>query len=123
MKSKVILPPPGKFMVGDLYSRKHWRRVQHLTNEFWCRWKKEFLHSMQERQKWYRPQRNLKKGDIVIVKDNDTPRNLWKVCCVKEAVQDSDGLVRRAKLTIGSRNLLSTIERPIHKLVLLQPAS
>ena len=35
MKSKVVLPPPGSFTPADLYSRKRWRRVQHISNEFW----------------------------------------------------------------------------------------
>ena len=38
MKSKVLLSPPGKFEPADLYARKHWRRVQHLANEFWTHW-------------------------------------------------------------------------------------
>ena len=50
MKSNVILPPPGVFQAADRYSRKQWRRVQHLANEFWSRWKKKFLHSLQERK-------------------------------------------------------------------------
>ena len=36
MKSKVVIPPAGKFQKEDLYTRKYWRRVQHLANEFWC---------------------------------------------------------------------------------------
>ena len=36
IKSKVILLPQGVFQSPDLYSRKPWRRVQHLANEFWC---------------------------------------------------------------------------------------
>ena len=35
MKSKVVMPSPGHFISPDLYCRKHWRRVQHLSNEFW----------------------------------------------------------------------------------------
>ena len=46
MKSRVILPPPGKFQEADLYCRKQWRRVQHLTNEFWTRWKLEYLNDL-----------------------------------------------------------------------------
>ena len=34
MKSKVVLPPPGSFTPADLYSRKRWRRVKHISNEF-----------------------------------------------------------------------------------------
>ncbi|KAL7857336.1 hypothetical protein SRHO_G00162350 [Serrasalmus rhombeus] len=43
MKSSIILPPPGKFEREDLYLRKRWRKVQHLANEFWSRWRKEYL--------------------------------------------------------------------------------
>lgn len=43
MKSKVALPPPGKFIQEDLYARKRGRRVQYLTEQFWSRWKREYL--------------------------------------------------------------------------------
>ena len=43
MKSKVVMPPPGHFISPDRYCRKHWRRVQHLSNEFWNQWRKEVL--------------------------------------------------------------------------------
>ena len=60
-------------------------------------------------------------------KDEDTPRNQWKMCRIIEAQPDQDGLVRKVMLDIGNPNLtpdgrrqaLSTLERPIHKLVLL----
>ena len=54
MKANILLPPPGDFKCADLYSWKRWRRIQHLANEFWNRWKKDFLQSLQERQKWNR---------------------------------------------------------------------
>ena len=54
MKSKVLLAPPGTFEPADIYACRRWRRVQHLANEFWSRWRKEFLLSLQERQKWSR---------------------------------------------------------------------
>ena len=47
MKTNVILPPPGNFQKSDLYSRKHWRRTQHLANEFWKRWRSEYLQNLQ----------------------------------------------------------------------------
>ena len=52
MKSKVVLPPPGEFDESDLYSRKRWRRIQFLANEFWDRWRKEYLAKLQHRTKW-----------------------------------------------------------------------
>ena len=131
LKTKVVVPPPGIFKSADLYSKKWWRRVQHLTNEFWLRWKKEFLLSLQERQKWTKPRKNLQVNDVVIIKEDYVPRNQWRVCRVVEALPDEDGLVRKVKLEVGNRNLalsgkrsqpLVTLERPIHKLVLLMSA-
>lgn len=43
MKSKVILSPSGEFQRADLYSKKRWRRVQYPANEFWTRWRKDYL--------------------------------------------------------------------------------
>ena len=131
LKTKVVVPPPGIFKSADLYSKKWWQRVQHLTNEFWLRWKKEFLLSLQERQKWTKPRKNLQVNDVVIIKEDDVPRNQWRVCRVVEALPDEDGLVRKVKLEVGNRNLassgkrsqpLATLERSIHKLVLLMSA-
>ena len=43
MKSRVVMPPAGNFSTPDRYSKKQWRRVQHVANKFWDRWRKEFL--------------------------------------------------------------------------------
>lgn len=42
MKTSVPLPPPGKFVAEDLYTRKRWRIVQYVTEQFWSRWRKEY---------------------------------------------------------------------------------
>ena len=68
MKWNVLLSPPGKFEPADLYARKRWRREQHLANEFWTRWRREYLLSLQERQRWTQPRRDLRVGDVVMVK-------------------------------------------------------
>ena len=65
---------PGVFMSADVYCRKHWRQVQHLSNEFWSRWRKEVLLTLQNRQKWNDKIQNCKTSDIVLVKD-DMERN------------------------------------------------
>ena len=75
IKSKVILPPPGEFQRADLYSRKRWRRVQFLVNEFWVWWRKDYLQSLPPRQRWVATRRNLRVGDIVIIKDDNLPRD------------------------------------------------
>ena len=131
LKTKVVLPPPGSFDSVEVYSQKRWRRVQYLTNEFWSRWKREYLQSLQIRNKWNRPQRNLQKDDIVIVKDDTLARNNWKLGKIVEAYKDEDNCVRKVKLRMSDSNLdskgkriqaVTFIERPIHKLILLVEA-
>lgn len=130
-RTAVILPPPGDFQRADLYCRKRWRRVQHLANSFWSRWKKEYVQQLQHRQKWSNPQRNLRKGDIVMVTDDNLPRGQWRLGRVVEAQPDQDGRVRRVQVIQGDPmlnkkgqrvNPESKLERPVHKLVLILEA-
>lgn len=51
MKSRPILPPPGVFTPADLYSRRHWRRAQFPADQFWSRWRREYLQHQQKRMK------------------------------------------------------------------------
>ena len=68
MKSKVGMPSPGSFGTPDHYSRRRWRRTQHIVNKFWSRWRKKFPTSLQVRSKWSKSRRNLTVGDIVLLK-------------------------------------------------------
>ena len=127
MKSKLALPPPGKFVAEDVYGTKRWRRVQYLIEQFWSQWKREYLSNISIRQKWHVPRRNLQVNDVVIIKEEILPRNQWQLARVVETTVDSDGLVRRVKVQVGAQRSLKTnspskpsiIERPIQKLVLL----
>ena len=122
LKPKVTQGPPGVFQNADLYCRKRWRRVQHLANEFWLRWRREFLLTLQTREKWTGEKRNFVKGDIVLVKDEDVRRNQWPMAKVVDVYPSSDGMVRSVKVRMGTKDgnsKVSLLDRPITKLVLL----
>ena len=114
-KSSVVLSPPGAFQRGDIYCRQRWRRVQHLANQFWRRWRSEFLPSLQERRKWTTEHDNLQPDDIVLVVGNDAPRCRWPLGRVMQVHPSGDGLVR--KVTVRTKD--GTYDRPIQKLVRL----
>eukprot|EP00112_Aurelia_sp_Birch-Aquarium-sp1_P007310 Seg1796.7 transcript_id=Seg1796.7/GoldUCD/mRNA.D3Y31 product="hypothetical protein" protein_id=Seg1796.7/GoldUCD/D3Y31 len=97
MKSKIVLPPPGNFQREDLYCLKQWRRVQYLSNEFWSRWRQDFLQNLQTRQKWTHPQRNLKINDIVISKEDSGFRNQWPLARVVDVYPSEDEKIRKCK--------------------------
>ena len=122
MKSKIVMSPPGVFRSADMYCRKHWRRVQHLSNEFWSGWRKEVLLTLQNRQKWNNKTRNCKIGDIVLVKD-DMERNRSPMAKVVATYKDYKDVVRSVRLLMGSVDRVSQksryLERPVNKLVVL----
>ena len=118
MKSDVIMPPPGVFNRPDLYSRRRWRQVQHIAGEFWSCWQKEFLQSLQARQKWNITKRNFQVGDIVLLKE-DTARNKWPMARIVSTEPDSRGIVRSVQLkVIDKNNNIKLFQRPISKIVL-----
>ena len=121
LKTQVVLPPPGMFESPDLYSRKRWRRVQFLANQFWLRWQKEYCDLLRSRQKWSETKRNIKEGDIVLVQDQNVARNQWPIARVTATYPSKDGLVRKVKIVVYRDGQLKQFERPIHKLVLLVP--
>ena len=102
MKSKVVMPPPGVFTAPDVYSQKYWRRVQHISNKFWSRWRKEFLATLQDRQKWLSSKCNAAIGDVVLLKEAYVERNRWPMGKIIEIYPDKDGFVRSAKVKLGS---------------------
>ena len=118
-KTRLVLPPPGEFKREDLYCRKMWRRTQHMAQEFWSRWSKEYLQQLQTRNKWIRPRRNFQVGDIVLLKENQSPRNRWPMAKVVATHPDDQGQVR--SVTVLTSNG-SKLERPVNKLVLLVEA-
>lgn len=69
-----------------------------LTNEFWQRWKHEYLLNLQQRQKWQKTTRNSQMNNIVILQVDNSPRNEWKLARVVEVIPSADGIVRKVKL-------------------------
>ena len=120
MKIHVFMPPPGVFTKPDLYSRRRCRCVQYIPEEFWHRWRKEFLQSLQTRQKWNDKRRNFEVGDIVILKEQDCQCNQWPLARIIGVDADRNGDVRSVTLRVAdSNNGNQTLRRSITKIVLL----
>ena len=115
LMKQVTEPPPGKFTGGDVYARKRWRQMQYLADLFWKRWLREYLPSLQQRQRWQQPERNLQIGDVVLIGDETAPRCSWLMGRVLETYPDKHGHVRSVKV----KTMTSTLIRPITKLCLL----
>ncbi|KAL9966671.1 hypothetical protein ACROYT_G024783 [Oculina patagonica] len=122
---------PSHFLVGQLggsfapealdheqaYNpKKRWHRVQQLLGQFWKRWRKEFLPSLNVRKKWFHPRHNLKEGDVVLIVEPNARRGEWPLGRVIEAYPGADGLVRVVKVKAKDKEYL----RPVHRLCPLE---
>ncbi|KAL6455426.1 hypothetical protein MHYP_G00361280 [Metynnis hypsauchen] len=82
-------------------------------------------------KKWIKDRRDARVNDVVLLQDDTTPRNQWKLAKVIEVYPGKDGRVRRLKLLISDSSLDEKgrrvskpihLERPIHKTVTLLEA-
>ena len=120
MKSSIPLPPPGSFEKADMCLRKRWRRVQYLAEQFWCRWRKEYLQDLNTQYgKWKKQRRNLQVNDVVLMSEPNVKRNEWPLGIVVKTFPGVDGLIRRVRVEIFRGGKKTELERPIHKLVFL----
>ena len=118
-KSEPTPPPPGEFSSDSLYCKARWKKVQSLAEEFWRQWKVQYLDNITKRQVWKAPKENLKPNDIVLVRETDQPRNLWKTGIIEQVQYGSDGLVRNSTVRLSTR-LLDSRGRPMEKPTILQ---
>ena len=109
--------PPGRFD-ADIY-RRRWRLAQHLANTFWRKWVRMYLQELRRRCKWTDTKPNLSVGDLVLITDTNTPRNLWPLALVFDATPGRDKLVRSVRLRTRTTELV----RPITKVILLESAT
>ncbi|XP_033116710.1 uncharacterized protein LOC117116716 [Anneissia japonica] len=122
-KTSPLQTPPGKFVKEDLYGRKRWRHVQYLADQFWIRWRKEYLQNLQYRQKWLQPKPNISAGDVVILKQKDVPRYSWPLARVKKTLPSEDGRVRKVEVLVCSEGTRRTFLRPVSELILIEKTS
>ncbi|XP_064116526.1 uncharacterized protein LOC135222369 [Macrobrachium nipponense] len=52
--------PAGCHVATGSYSKQRWKQVQHMAEQFWARWKREYLSGLQQRQKWFKERRNVR---------------------------------------------------------------
>ena len=103
------------------YGKNRWKRVQYLADQFWSRWRREYLQQLQERSKWVVEKPSLEIGDIVLIKDKAAKRNFWPLGRVVVVYKSKDNLVRSVSIKIPSKEPERTrvYERPICDVVLL----
>ena len=100
----------------DITSRKKYKQVQAIANNFWSRWKKEYLPTLVKRVKWRRKKPSYAVGELVLLQDDDVKRGKWPLARVTKVMPGSDDIVR----TVEVRTRSGTYTRPVAKLFKLE---
>ena len=77
--------------------RKLFRQIQAYANLIWDRFCKEYLPTLNNRQKWRSTaNETLKKGDLVCLIEDSDKRGYYNLGRVTEIIDGSDGVIRSA---------------------------
>jgi len=86
--------------------------IDRLVQSYWARWKDEYLHQLQIRQKWNTTSNPVKVGTVVLVLHENTPPLQWPLGRITEIFPGNDGVVRVASV----KTKFGTYKRPVIKL-------
>lgn len=134
---------PGHFIIGEtligipeeqqLIDKTHWKNrwehLQSMVQNFWKRWREEYLINLINRSKWNKLSRNYRIGDLVVVKEDNIRPGDWKTARIVEIFPDKENIVRSVRImTISGfiaqgrdkgKAIRAFFNRPISKLGLL----
>ncbi|XP_071100525.1 uncharacterized protein [Haliotis cracherodii] len=121
LKTEHVEEMVSDFQIKDLY-KSQWRQVQSLADQFWGKWKNEYLHTLQRRHKWFSDEPNVSQDDVVLLKEKNTARNEWPIGVIEKAIPSTDGKVRKAVVRVIREKSATTYTRPISEMVVLLSA-
>ena len=104
--------------------------VQAITSQFWKIWLRDFFPSLLIRQKWHVKQRNVRRNDICLLRDQDAFRSEWRLGRVVDVFPDRLGNVRNVEILVkslqdGSRQYVPSagmrLRRHVNNVLVLVP--
>lgn len=97
---------------------RRWRYRQRLMTSFWSSWKKEYLLDLRSAHRVETTQPSqLKVGDVVLIGEDNIPRQSWRLGRLEELFTGRDGLVGSCAV----RTPLGTVlKRPVQLLYPLE---
>ncbi|XP_062538136.1 uncharacterized protein LOC134206436 [Armigeres subalbatus] len=94
--------------------RSNWRLCQHILDQFWLRWIREYLPTIARRTKWFAETKAIEVGDVVFIVDGNV-RNRWTRGLVIAVFPGKDGRIRQAEV----RTTSGTLRRSVSKLAVM----
>jgi hypothetical protein len=117
---------PGHLLIGEPLTQvpsaaytnvkcnrlSRWQAYQQQLQQFWQQWSSDYLHNLQQRQRWQRTFPNLQPGDLILLKEDNTTPLHWPTVVITETQPGKDGIVRVVTLPTPT----GILKRPITKI-------
>ncbi|XP_055603942.1 uncharacterized protein LOC129752177 [Uranotaenia lowii] len=113
-RSSKALPEPSydDLKVGRL---SRWQHIQMMRDHFWKKWSADYLHTLQTRQKWKGRVLEIHEGALVLLRDENSPPQQWKLGRIISTHPGKDGIVR----VVTVRTAKGEYQRAVTKVCLL----
>ena len=69
----LLVTPSRRLLQANSGSLRRWDLVQKIVQDFWARWRHEYLNTLQLRKKWHNAGSELHIGDVVLLTDESAP--------------------------------------------------
>lgn len=121
---------PGHFLTGDSLTAfpepdlKHiqenrlsrYQHLQSMLQHFWQRWQAEYLHQLQQRNKWRTTSpTTFGPGTLVLIKDDNLPPLRWRLGRIVELHTGADRITR----VVSIKTSEGLTKRPLTKICIL----
>ncbi|XP_062704266.1 uncharacterized protein LOC134286638 [Aedes albopictus] len=95
-----------------------YQKIQRLLQQIWQRWHTEYLCTLQSRTKWINHPVPIHRGQLVVVKEDNTPPLHWPTARIIDLHPGSDGVTR----VVTIKTSAGEYKRPVSKICILPVA-
>ena len=122
---QIVLTPNDRHFTVVSTNQSLTRRARYhnrLLRQFVKRWRNDYLLSIRETARSHGTSEDaIAEGDVVVLKNDSSPRVFWKLAKVTEILRSHDGIIRAAKVRVlNSDGKVSELRRPIQHLIPLE---
>ena len=108
----LVALPEYPFEDVNINRLSRFQQIQKLSQHFWSQWRNNYLHTLQQRYKWFSHSNPPKLDDLVLIKDDGCPSLQWKRGRIIRLLSGKDGVNRVAEVKTKNGVLI----RPTSKL-------
>ena len=107
----LVDPPPVDLLDLTFDHRTRWHKIDQLKEQFWNRWRGEYLPTLQRvRNDWTGPRTEIKVDDLVVINDDSLPPGRWPLGRIVAVHPGPDGIVRNVDIKMANKVIRRAVQ-------------